>query len=185
MSDKTEIIYKKLFHKYYPSLLFYATRILNDEVEAEDVVQNVFVELWKQKDSMEFGEQIQSFLYRAVYTRSLNAIKHRNVRRGYSNIMQEINEKRTDFYHPDNNEIIRKIEDKELRKQIYDAIDELPDKCKKVFKLSYLHHLRNKEIADIMEISLRTVEAHMYKALKFLRDKLEHLILLLVFFLLN
>lgn len=94
MSDKTEIIYKKLFHKYYPSLLFYATRILNDEVEAEDVVQNVFVELWKQKDSMEFGEQIQSFLYRAVYTRSLNVIKHRNVRRGYSNIMQEINEKR-------------------------------------------------------------------------------------------
>ncbi len=140
MNDNTEITYKELFRKYYPNLLFYATRILNDEAEAEDVVQNVFVELWNQKNNIEFGEQIQSFLYRAVYTRSLNAIKHRNVRRGYSNEVKEINEKRVDFYHPDNNEVIRKIENKELRKQIYDAIDELPAKCKQVFKLSYLHH---------------------------------------------
>ena len=67
------------------------------------------------------------------------------------------------------------IENKELHAEIHTAISELSDKCQKIFKLSYLHELKNKEIADIMGVSLRTVEAHMYKALKFLRKRLEYL----------
>jgi len=97
--------------------------------------------------------------------------------------MEEINQKRAEFYQPDNNEIIRRIEDRELRKEIYNAINELPDKCKEVFKLSYLHEMKNKEIADVLGISLRTVEAHMYKALKYLRSRLEPLWIILFLFL--
>ena len=154
MKEDFNITYKALFRKYYPNLIFYATRLVGEE-EAEDVVQDVFVELWKRKDSMEIGDQIQAFLYRAVYTRSLNVLKHRN------------------------------IEDRELKKEIYDAINELPDKCKEVFKLSYLHDMKNREIADTMGVSLRTVEAHMYKALKYLRSRLDHLIILLTLFFLR
>ena len=97
--------------------------------------------------------------------------------------MEEINRRRAEFYQPDNNEVIRKIEDRELRKEIHDAINELPDKCKEVFKLSYLHDMKNKEIADVLGVSLRTVEAHMYKALKFLRNRLGHLWFILLLFL--
>ena len=79
-------------------------------------------------------------------------------------------------------EVIKRIEDQELRKEIQNAINELPDKCKEVFKLSYLHDMKNKEIADILGISLRTVEAHMYKALKLLRGRLSHLLFLIVLF---
>ena len=143
MKDDFDITYKALFRKYYPNLLFYATRLVGEE-EAEDVVQDVFVELWKRRDSMEIGEQIQAFLYRAVYTRSLNVLKHRNIESGYIAIVEEINQKRVEFYQPDNNEVIRRIEDRELRKEIYDAINELPDKCKEVFKLSYLHDMKNR-----------------------------------------
>ena len=64
----------------------------------------------------------------------------------YCAAMEEINQRRAEFYQPDNNEVIRRIEDRELRKEIYDAINELPDKCKEVFKLSYLHDMKNKEI---------------------------------------
>ena len=99
-------------------------------------------------------------------------MKHRNVEDGYCAAMEEINRRRAEFYQPDNNEVIRRIEDRELRKEIHDAINELPDKCKEVFKLSYLHDMKNKEIADVLGVSLRTVEAHMYKALKFLRNRL-------------
>ena len=60
--------------------------------------------------------------------------------------------------------MIRKIEDRELRKEIHDAINELPDKCKEVFKLSYLLIFHVVQIADVLGVSLRTVEAHMYKA---------------------
>lgn len=184
MDENFDLTYKALFRRYYPSLIFYATRLVGEE-EAEDVVQDVFVELWKRKDSIEIGEQIQAFLYRAVYTRALNVLKHRNVEDGYCAAMEEINRRRAEFYQPDNNEVIRKIEDRELRKEIHDAINELPDKCKEVSKLSYLHDMKNKEIADVLGVSLRTVEAHMYKALKFLRNRLGHLWFILLLFLLD
>lgn len=184
MNENFDLTYKALFRRYYPSLIFYATRLVGEE-EAEDVVQDVFVELWKRKDSIEIGEQIQAFLYRAVYTRALNVLKHRNVEDGYCAAMEEINRRRAEFYQPDNNEVIRKIEDRELRKEIHDATNELPDKCKEVFKLSYLHDMKNKEIADVLGVSLRTVEAHMYKALKFLRNRLGHLWFILLLFLLD
>ena len=177
MNENFDVTYKALFRKYYPSLIFYATRLVGEE-EAEDVVQDVFVELWRRKDSIEIGDQIQAFLYRA-----LNVLKHRNVEDGYCAAMEEINQKRAEFYQPDNNEVIRRIEDRELRKEIYNAINELPDKCKEVFKLSYLHEMKNKEIADVLGISLRTVEAHMYKALKYLRSRLDLLWIILFLFL--
>ena len=140
MNENFDITYKALFRRYYPSLIFYATRLVGEE-EAEDVVQDVFVELWKRKDHIEIGDQIQAFLYRAVYTRALNVLKHRSVEDGYC------------------------------------------DKCKEVFKLSYLHDMKNKEIADILGVSLRTVEAHMYKALKYLRGRLDPLWAILFLFL--
>lgn len=184
MNEKFDVTYQTLFRKYYPSLIFYATRLVGEE-DAEDVVQDVFVELWRRQESIEIGDQIQAFLYRAVYTRALNVLKHRNVESGYCAAMEEINQRRAEFYQPDNNEVIRRIEDRELRKEIHDAINELPDKCKEVFKLSYLHDMKNKEIADALGVSLRTVEAHMYKALKYLRNRLNPLWIILFSFLLK
>ena len=67
------------------------------------------------------------------------------------------------------------MESNEINKEIFSVIESLPEKCKEVFKLSYLNDMKNKEIAELLNISLRTVEAHMYKALKFLRANLSHL----------
>lgn len=181
MNEHFDLTYKSLFRRYYTNLLFYATRIVGEE-DAEDVVQDVFVELWKRKDTMKVGEQIQAFLYRAVYTRALNVLKHRDIVSGYEAVMLEIHKKRVEFYQPDSNDVVKRIEDAELRRKLFDAINELPDKCRMVFKLSYLHDMKNKEIADTMGVSLRTVEAHMYKALKLLRDKLGYLNLMLALF---
>lgn len=184
MSEKFEVTYRKLFRTYYANLLFYAKRIVGEE-EAEDVVQDVFVELWHKKDTIEIGEQIQAFLYRAVYTRALNVLKHREVKDNYEALVQEIHEKRVDFYRPDNNDVIKRMENTELRKEIAEAIDELPDKCKVVFKLSYLHDMKNKAIAEALGISQRTVESHMYKALRLLRSRLQNIHVLFFFFILN
>lgn len=184
MSDNFELTYKLLFRQYYANLLFYATRIVGEE-EAEDVVQDVFVELWRRQDAVTVGEQIQAFLYRAVYTRALNVLKHRDVKDNYEAAMMDINKKRIEFYQPDSNDVVKRIEDRELRRKLSEAINELPDKCKMVFKLSYLHDMKNKDIAETMGISLRTVEAHMYKALKMLREKLGYLNLMLALFFLG
>lgn len=174
MNESFDLTYKLLFRKYYTNLLFYATRIVGEE-EAEDVVQDVFVELWRRQESMNIGDQIQAFLYRAVYTRALNVLKHREIKDTYEAVMLDIHQKRLEFYQPDSNDVVKRIEDGELRRSLSEAINELPDKCKMVFKLSYLHDMKNKEIAETLGISLRTVEAHMYKALKLLRDRLGYL----------
>lgn len=184
MRDNFDQTYKHLFRRYYANLLFYATRIVGED-EAEDVVQDVFVELWRRKDTVTVGDQIQAFLYRAVYTRALNVLKHRDIKNSYEAVVTEINKKRVEFYQPDSNEVVKRIEDSELRQQISGAINELSDKCKMVFILSYLHEMKNKDIAETMGISLRTVEAHMYKALKYLRERLGYLNFMLLMILLN
>ena len=171
--------FRALFGRYHANLLFYATRLVG-EVEAEDVVQDVFVELWRRRDEVEIGDGIQSFLYKAVYTRALNVLKHREVTDSHARLVQEINLQRAQYYAQEENEVVKRIEDKELRKALVDDLNQLPDKCRVVFKLSYLHNMKNKEIAEVMNISPRTVEAHMYKALKQLRQELGWLKLLSV-----
>ncbi len=181
MDENFDLTYKLIFRKYYPNLLFYATRLLGAD-EAEDIVQDVFVELWRRRDTIEMGDQILAFLYRSVYSKAINLLKHKMVEGNYTAAMENIYKRKMEYYQPDHSEVIKRIEDQELRKEIQNAINELPDKCKEVFKLSYLHDMKNKEIADILGISLRTVEAHMYKALKLLRGRLSHLLFLIVLF---
>ena len=122
MNEHFDLTYKSLFRRYYTNLLFYATRIVGEE-DAEDVVQDVFVELWKRKDTMKVGEQIQAFLYRAVYTRALNVLKHRDIVSGYEAVMLEIHKKRVEFYQPDSNDVVKRIEDAELRRKLSDECD--------------------------------------------------------------
>lgn len=174
MKEDFEGTYKVLFRRYYAGLLFYATRLVGED-DAEDIVQDVFVELWRRQDSVEVGDQIQAFLYRSVYTKAVNLLKHKAVADSYNAEAVEFYQKKLDYYQPDHTDVIKRIENRELRSELYRAIDGLPDKCREVFKLSYLHDMKNKDIADVMGISLRTVEAHMYKALKFLRDRLKNL----------
>ena len=157
---KIEQEYNLLFKRLYPGLMFYANRFL-DEDEAEDVVQDAFVELWEKRNEIDLGDSIHTFMYRSVYFKAINIIRHKNVENNYS--------------HPDENDTIRKMESNEINKEIFSVIESLPEKCKEVFKLSYLNDMKNKEIAELLNISLRTVEAHMYKALKFLRANLSHL----------
>ena len=69
------------------------------------------------------GEQIQAFLYRAVYTRALNVLKHRDIKNSYEAVVMEINQKRVEFYQPDSNDVVKRIEDRELRKELSEAIN--------------------------------------------------------------
>lgn len=176
--------YNLLFKQYYSKLLFYAMRFLEEE-EAEDVVQDVFLDLWNRRYTLDMGEYISSFLYKSVYSKSINVIKHKKIVGEHSSMMAEIYAKKTDYYHPDNNDVIRRLESQELFAEIKEGVGELPEKCREVFMLSYVHSLKNKEIAEAMNISLRTVEAHMYKALRLLRVKFKHLLAFIFYILLT
>ena len=164
--------FRQIFRALYPSLSFYTTRLVQDD-EAEDIVQEAFMELWKRKEDIEDESHIKAFLYRIVYTRALNVIKHRTVVNNHADSVKKITQFKLDYYDPETNDVMGYIEGLETRKQINDAIGELPAKCREVFILSYQHDKKNKEIAEQLGISIRTVEVHLYKALKTLRTRLK------------
>lgn len=172
--------FDELFSKYYPKLMIYATRFL-DEENAEDIVQDVFLELWERRSQIEMGDYIVSFLYRSTYSKCLNFIKHDQIVKGYGENQAKLFELKMEYFQPDSNETMKRLESEEMRESINGAINELPEKCREVFCMSYLNEMKNKEIADFMDISLRTVEAHMYKALKYLRDRLKIIELIIVY----
>ena len=148
MENEFEEKYRTLFRRYYAGLSFYAARLVGED-DAEDIVQDVFLEIWKRKDTVELGGQIQSFLYRSVYTRAINVLNHKAVVENYTAEEAELMKKKLEYYQPDQSEVIRRIENRELRQEIFQAINGLPEKCREVFKLSYLYDMKNKDIADI------------------------------------
>ena len=125
------------------------------------------------KEDIEDESHIKAFLYRIVYTRALNVIKHRTVVNNHADSVKKITQFKLDYYNPEANDVMGYIEGLETRKQINDAIGELPAKCREVFILSYQHDKKNKEIAEQLGISIRTVEVHLYKAIKALRERLK------------
>ena len=148
MQTVKEESYQAIFRKYYPRMFYYAKRIVGEDA-ADDVVQEAFLELWNRMDALETDvPQIESYLYKTIYSRGLNYLKR----------YKKVN--------------TAAMENMELRRKINQAIGELPDKCREIFVLSYLKDMKNSEIALMMNVSVRTVEAHIYKALKSLRARL-------------
>lgn len=156
---------ESLFKSLYQRLCNYANTILNDIDESEEVVQQVFVQLWEKRETMEITTSVQSYLFRAVRNTSLNKIKHAKVRQIYAEevtaMAQQSEPATVTTFH------------NELQNQIHVAIESLPEQCRLVFKLSRFEELKYAEIAEQLGISIKTVENHMGKALKLMREQLK------------
>lgn len=172
--DKKEK-FDSLFRCTYPRLLFYARGIVGDSGDAEDVVGEVFCQLWGRIDQVDLEGNIQSLLYRAVFTRAINLLKRRGVRQSRIAALSELNALRMELMESHTPSPHQDMEAADLHRQLDAAIDELPAKCRQVFRMSYIDGKRNADIAQEMHTSLRTVEAHMYNALKHLRQRLAHI----------
>lgn len=177
-------IFQEIFKRTYPKMLFYAIRLVGEH-DAEDIVQDVFIEFWKKGYNTNKAGEVDAILYRSVYNRCINHLRHKGLIENKSNVLKMLTEERMAYYSPCNSEVISRIENRELRKNIDFAIGQLPEKCRRAFVMSYLYGIPDKEIASIMEVSTRTVEAHIYKALRFLRERLSLSAFLLLLFLKN
>lgn len=164
--------FDSLFRAMYPKLYFYAHSLTGSDSDADDVVEEVFVDLWKRREEIDFGDRIEGFLFRAVYTRSINMLRRRNVGRARIESLNAINEKRMEMAATDSDDPVRSMENRDLRAMLDEAICELPDKCRQVFNMSYMSGMRNSEIAGKMGLSVRTVESHIFRALRYLRGRL-------------
>ncbi len=168
--------YEQLFRDNYSDMCAYANRFLNDVAASEDVVQEVFVKLWNNKEDVSQLRSQRSYLFRAVRNSCLNLIKHIQIREDY----KQDNERQMtlDEGHDGDGELISELEQK-IRK----TIDRLPIERRKVFIMSRYDGLKYREIADKLGISQKTVEKQIGSALRFLRQELkEYLPVIVLFF---
>ena len=168
-----------IYTKYYDALLNYADRLLNDVETARDVVQQVYYKIWENRATLNISLSVKAYLFRSVYHGSLNTLAHRK------NIQKYEQEQLSDFYFstiiqsPEAEETLWKSD---IEEAIQEAITVLPEKCREVFVLSKIEGLKNREIAEKLGISEKTVERHMSIALSKLRDELDWLLQIVLFF---
>lgn len=158
--------FEQMFNTHYQSLCNYACSMLKDIDEAEEVVQNTFFNIWNKREVLQVSTSVKSYVYRAVHNDCLNKIKHSKVKAVYAADYKSSMGSGFD-------DSAKVLESKELGKKINDAISSLPEQCGIVFKLSRFENLKYSEIADHLDISVKTVENHMGKALKILRGHLK------------
>ena len=180
-NDKEEWVdeqaFEMVFKSHFKALHAYAQAIVKDSAEAEEVVQTVFLRLWEKRGNIKITTSLKAYLYKAVYHSSINQLKHKKVRMKYSEHHLYISQQEA----PIESRAFSEEGDEELGHRLENALNRLPEKCRLVFYLSRFEELKYQEIANRLGISVKTVEAHMGKALKILRVQLaEYLPILLM-----
>ena len=173
-----EQAFQALFKKYYSAMCHFARQFLNDTELAEETAQDMFVKIWEKRESLNIQSSVKHYFFRSIRNHCLNQIQHEKIKKQYANTVIE----------SANQEIITEQYFMEvgLIQRIEKCIDGLPPKRQEIFRLSREQGLKYKEIADTLNISVKTVEAQMGLALKYLRDELKeysnHLITLFLIF---
>ena len=153
-----------IFRMWYPSLVRASESIVQSRAVAEEIVQDVMLELWKRRESLAEDTSPQAYLFQSTRNRSLNHVRHERVAKEgepYATRSEAI----------DATAHSQVVED-EMKVAVRKAIDGLPGRCREVFQLSRTHGLKYSEIATVLGISVKTVEAQMGKALRVLREEL-------------
>jgi len=161
-----ESAYEELFMTYYAQLVVFAQKILSDEDLSREMVQDVFVMFYEKREVLNIHTSLKSHLYQTVRNRCLNEIKRNQIRREHhSGIF--IDKKNQEAYLDD------KMQETELEARIFSVVETLPRQCKRIFEMSRYEGIPNQEIAEKLQLSKRTVETQISKALKIMRKQLK------------
>lgn len=165
-------VFELVFNYYYSGLVVYADQIIKNTEISEDIVQSVFMKLWETRENIEI-RSFRSYFIQCVKNRCIDHLRSQQVKSRFDNRI------------PDTDHLV--MEDdlwtkNELSKLIEHAIEDLPPRCREIFGMSRYENLKIAEIAEKLNISKRTVETQISKALKTLRIKLIDYISLLIFY---
>lgn len=157
------IQYEELFTSNHKNLCRLANRIVNNKAGAEDIVQDVFLKVWNSRETIQTDRPLEGYLYTATTNAALN----------YLESLSRLNKFRKEFVPANEEGTSQNISVKELQAEFQKALDRLPPKCKVIFILSRFEGQRYKQIAEQLNISVKTVENQMGKALEIMREELK------------
>jgi RNA polymerase sigma-70 factor, ECF subfamily len=159
------IQFESLFRSFYISLVRYARTLIKDQDTAEEIVQDLFFRIWKDREKIKIESSLNGYLFRSVHNKCLHYIEH-------SRIVAQHAEEMSHF-EPDNTENPSDILSyKELQAKIALILERLPERCGKIFCMSRFEGLKYSEIAEKLSLSIKTIESNMGRALKEFRKEL-------------
>jgi RNA polymerase sigma-70 factor, ECF subfamily len=157
--------FETLFRSSYVSLVKYAGTLIKDQDTAEEIVQDLFVRLWQDREKINIESSLNGYLFRSVHNRCLHHIEHRKVVERHASEMSYESELHTE-------DPSGALQYKELQAKIAAILERLPERCGKIFCMNRFEGLKYSEIAEKLSVSVKTVEANMGKALKEFRKAL-------------
>lgn len=181
-SDADMENFGELFRRFYPRMKSYAVYFLKNNDEAEDLVQDVFVQSWNQRMKLNAEKNIASFIFVQLKNRCLNSLRKRVIEEKYllSNSHLETEELYSISFSQAGEFVSMK---EQLERELNQLISKMPEKCGQAFALKWLEEKKIREIAEIMNISTTMVDKHLAKGLEIARAKLSPDAFLFLFFL--
>ena len=168
--------YEAIFREHFAALTYFANKYTGDTDSSKEIVHTVFVNIWEKRSDFDFDKAVKSYLFTSVYNRCMNFLRD--------------NKKFTsrdddDSLVKEEGEFHDQMEVAELDTSIKRALQQLPEKCREVFEMVRFEGKKYAEVAEKLNISVKTVEAQMSKALKILREELRDYLIVLWFLLFN
>lgn len=175
--------FESVFKFWYEPLVNFADEYISDLESARNIVQTIFMKLWEKHELVDPASNLKSYLYMATRNACLSHIRHMKVENAYFRKAFKNSEDLQLNYEALEELNIDQIDFQKLEKIIQETIDSLPERCREVFLLSRLHDMKNREIAERLDITVKAVEANITRALTKLRENTSQYLPELVFFL--
>ncbi len=169
VKDDDPKAFEVLFRKYFYTLCLLSKRYTRDITTSREVIQDLFIHLWENRQDIRITSSFRSYLASAARFNSIRRVKADQKVVIFTDILPDNSQELTDH-----------LEYAELQAAIVKAIDGLPEQCRKVFELSRFEQLKHSEIASKLDISVKTVEAHIGKALKLIQKEIGSIYSLMV-----
>lgn len=154
--------FEELFKSYYVPLCNYVFSIIKDTVQSEEIVQEFFYTYWKNRKEISIKFSLKAYMYKSVRNSAIRYLQHKQIEERY----------RKQVLTEDYGDYANVVEDTELMGIVEGTLNQLPERCRQIFELSRFSGLKYQEIADMLSISVKTVEADMTKALMTFRQNL-------------
>jgi RNA polymerase sigma-70 factor (family 1) len=155
-----------LYEKYFDNLLLFTIKMVKVRAEAEEIVQNLFIKIWLRREKIDEAQNFKSYIYRIAINDVYNYTKKKAVERAYS---EHVKHNLSDLEHKTLNDIYYS----DLVLQIGNLVQQMPPQRRQVFQMNKEQGLSNDEISLVLNISKRTVENHMYRAISFLKQHIK------------
>lgn len=166
-----ESSFERVYHYYYPRLNYFAKQYLPDAETSKNIVQDVFTELWDRRNTLQNDTNLNAWLFTVTRNKSLKVISHLKSRQNYDNHIKsrQLAVNYSSLADFDTSNLVFE----ELQAQIKSGLEKLTPACRKVFEMSRFEDKKNREIAEELNLSIKTVEAQISKALRSLKDDLK------------